>query len=296
MSTLKMVYSSAVTELKTARVSSPFLEARLLTCHVLGLKEHELITKEDLRVPYFKMRQLKKLLYKRGKGCPHAYLVKKKEFFGRDFLVTGDVLIPRPETEELLEWVIHEHRDWQNIRMLDLGAGSGCIGITFALELAPSIQEVCFSDINPKAMQVLRKNHTRLLRNSAQDHSGIEFFFIRSDLFASEKFISKKFDLILSNPPYILEDEIPFLSREVADHEPRQALIVPNKNFLRRLLREAFRHLRTGGYLYLENNPRVIEEIALDMKEVGFKKIELREDLSLKKRFIRGVKPASSTP
>ena len=284
MSTLKTVYGSAVDNLKKARIASPQLEARVLIRHVFDLQEEELVTKEDQEIPYFKIRKLKRLIAKRKKGCPNAYLTQKKEFFGREFLVNQDVLIPRPETEELVEWVVHGSRNRQFLKILDLCTGSGCIGITCILELPRSIEEVCLSDISHKAIKISKKNVFCLLEDNGKDIS-----FITSDLFRSKKFYSKKFDLIISNPPYILKDEINDLHSEVLEHEPMHALIISNEDFYDRLLKGSFKHLRYGGWLYLENNPRLIEELALKMQTIGFKKIEIKKDLSHKKRFIRGA-------
>ena len=255
-------------------IENPGLEARILLAHTLGKKQHEIFSKDHLTLTEGQRQKLDGLLRQKSKGTPTAYLLGKKEFFSREFFVDPHVLIPRPETEELAEWVISENP--QAGSLLDMCAGSGCLGITLALEIKPP--SLVFVDLSPEALGVARKNAELLLDPK------VNVRFIEGDLF--EPVSGQKFDLVVSNPPYVLPDEYETLDPEVKDFEPQKALILPPGDFNTRFARGARGVMNSGAKIYIETGPRVIDELASELTEAGFQDVLPRKDLSGKWRFL----------
>jgi release factor glutamine methyltransferase len=220
--------------LERAGVPDARASAETLLCHALGRErvylfshpEHELSTVEWIHYGRY--------LHEREQGRPTQYVVKRQEFWGRPFFVTPAVLIPRPETELLIEHALLLRPTPR--RILDLCTGSGCVGITLKLELQA---EVVATDISPDALAVARANAESL---------GARVSFIHTDLAEG---IEGPFDLITANPPYIDSTEIETLMREVRDHEPRLALDggPGGLDLWRRIVPEAARLLSPGGWL-----------------------------------------------
>jgi len=220
--------------LERAGVPDARASAETLLCHALGRErvylfshpEHELSTVEWIHYGRY--------LHERSGGLPTQYILKRQEFWGRPFRVTPAVLIPRPETELLIEHALLIQPVPR--RVLDLCTGSGCVAVTLALELQA---EVVATDISVDALAVARANAECL---------GAQVSFIHTDLAAG---IEGPFDLITANPPYIASPEIESLMREVRDHEPRLALDggPDGLNLWRRIVPEAARLLAPGGWL-----------------------------------------------
>ncbi len=216
-------------------------EAALLLGRVLGLGEAQILARSEVEVPVADARRFRALLERRATGEPIAYIVGEREFYGRPFRVDPRVLIPRPETEHLIEAALQLALP-ANPRILDVGTGSGCIGVTLALEVAGST--VVATDASPAALAVASGN--------AHGHAvGGRLGLVASDLTTGLDLAS--FDLVVSNPPYIDPAVEPTLSIEVTAFEPRRALFAPAgpHSFLARLLSECA-GLRAGTPMLLE--------------------------------------------
>lgn len=215
-------------------------EANLLLGHVLELSEAQLLAGWDREVDDEAARAFEDLLERRLRGEPVAYLFGRREFYGREFRVDSRVLIPRPETEHLIEAVLALPLD-ERPRILDLGAGSGCVGITLALELPGST--VVAGDLSVAALALAAGNARRLGARNVR--------FLASDLGTAVALDA--FDLVVSNPPYVGLEEAPALPIEVREFEPHLALFSPGKaeSVIRRLLDE-LAGLRPGAFLAFE--------------------------------------------
>lgn len=208
---------------------------------------------------------------------PVQYIVGKSPFFGRTFVISPDVLIPEPETEDLVEWVLKEMPTEQPIKVLDLGTGSGVIGITLALE-RPNWQ-VTLSDISQAALRVAQAN---------QRLHGTNLNVVESDLFSS--LINQRFDIIVTNPPYVSPSAVNQMDAAVLKYEPPLALFASENGlgFYHRLFAEAARHLTAHGQLFGEtgyDQEQTIQELLLRLNPHAA--IETRHDEADKMRMIR---------
>lgn len=235
--------------LRKAGVTEARRDAGLLAAHVLGRDRSFIITHADDAINQDQLEVFRQCIELRGKGEPLQYITGLQEFFGLDFEVTSDVLIPRPETELLVENALKLITASDVAPFIcDVGTGSGCIAITLLHEL-PEARAVAI-DISPAAVSVAKRNAAR--------HSVIERIdFIAADCFAGLVQGDPRrscFDLIVSNPPYVPEPSLIGLQREVRDFEPRTALAAGADGLLiiRRLLLEAGNFLKNGGYFLFE--------------------------------------------
>lgn len=228
-------------------IESPRLDAELLLGEVLGLSRIQLYTHFDQPLQEAELDEFRELVRRRGKREPVAYILGRREFFGRDFTVTKDTLVPQPDTEILVETALERLKAYPSdkaLKVADLCTGTGAIAVTVALELEGRA-EMTATDISPKALAVARTNTEKL--------SAAEFVTLRQgDLFQALE-PEAKFAAILSNPPYISEKEMTALPPEV-QAEPTLALCGGRDglDFYRRLVREAADHLEPGGFLAVE--------------------------------------------
>ena len=213
---------------------------------------------------------------RRAEGEPLQYITGSAPFYGRDFYVDKGVLIPRFDTETLIEAVLPRMRC--GMRVLDLCTGSGCIPVTLALE-GPGETEVTGSDISEAALRVARINESRL---------GAEVRFIISDLFLQ---ISGRYDIITANPPYIRSADIDRLDKEVRLYEPRTALDGSEDGllFYRRIAGDAGAHLVPGGLLAFETGADQAEDVRAVMRDSGFCDLTVFKDLAGLDRVVLGV-------
>lgn len=228
---------------------TPHLDARVLLCHLLSKDEAYLYTYPCNQLPIEKLEKYLDWVNRRGEGEPVAYIVGEKEFMGLSFKVNPAVLIPRPETEILVESAIKTLKDTfpgeENFNILDIGTGSGAIAISLAYLLPKA--RVTAIDISPKALEIARKNASLLgVTKSIK--------FLLGDLFSPLERTVPKFHLIASNPPYISKREIALLDRNVKDYEPLTALEGGSDGleFYRRLIPEALNYLKEKGIVALE--------------------------------------------
>ena len=244
---LKSAMDWAVDLLKNANINSPQLDAELLLSYTLNCDRKRLILQPDMILDAEQCECFKIFVQRRVKREPIQYILGKKEFWSREFIVVPGVLIPRPETEFLIERLLAIHKEKIGpASILDIGVGSGILAITAALEIPYS--RLTAWDVSPVALGIARKN---------AEYHGVanRIQFEQGDIF-DDTFINRsdKFNFILSNPPYIPSEKLMKLMPEVNDFEPRLALDGgPNgMEYYRRIISIARRGLVTGGYLILE--------------------------------------------
>ena len=263
-------------------------EAKAITRYLLevgyGLSMTDILCGAAEQLPPDEMGEnLRRLL----KGEPVQYVVGKAEFGGRTFKVTPDVLIPRPETYELCQWVVEEkreeRREERDFSVLDIGTGSGCIAITLALDI-PDAQVEAW-DISEGALSIARQNVEDL-----HAHVDLKQVNVLSSL---PKQGGPEWVFIISNPPYICKKEAASMEQHVLDHEPHQALFVPDEDplvFYKAIGQYAYHALANHGCLFFEINPLYATEITKMLDEMGFFEIETRKDQFGKVRFVRARK------
>lgn len=204
------------------------------------------------------------------KEKPIQYILGKTEFYSLPFYVNEAVLIPRPETEELVEWILDDFQDKKNIHILDIGTGSGCIAISLAKNSTES--KVSALDFSETAILTAKKN-AKL--NTVSVH------FIEQDILKAET-LPKKYDIIVSNPPYVRNLEKQEINNNVLSYEPHSALFVEDDNaliFYKKIAELAKSHLKPNGKLYFEINQYLGKETIELLEEIGFTKNELRKDI-----------------
>ena len=278
---------------------SPRAEARsmvsILVCERLGVQSWTHIANPSFEVPEQSLAQLEADLQKLLASEPLQYVLGYAEFYGRRFRVTKDVLIPRPETELLVDTVLQKlksaSRDCDGApKILDLCTGSGCIAWTLALE--PVGVQLTAIDISPAALSIARSQF------SAELARGAEVTFIEADVLdLSEEGLSGthsklalgQFDVIVSNPPYVMEQEKALMRSNVLDHEPALALFVPDDDpliFYRAIAHHASRLLSAHGWGIVEINTLLAEPTAECFRQAGLQDVTILPDLSGKPRFV----------
>ena len=248
-----------------AGIDTAHLDAEVLLGHALGLKREQLVLAGDLRLLPEQVRRYNEFLLRRLRREPIAYILGRQEFWSLDFEVTPDVLLPRPETERLVEIALDLARKLTQdkaVRILDIGTGSGAIAVSLAKELPASM--IWATDVSGAALKIAGGNTRR---------SGVadRIHFLHGDLFAPVDEAAGRFDLIVSNPPYIRSAEIDTLQPEVSRWEPRGALDggVDGLDFYRRIASQAFPYLAPHGAVALEIGADMGKEVANIFAEVA---------------------------
>lgn len=254
--------------LAVARARILSAEARLLLGHVLGRSAAWLAAHGDEACVPEQLARFHALVERRAAGEPVAYLLGGREFYGRDFAVTPDVLIPRPETELLVDIAKSKVGTDGTARILDLGTGSGCIAVTLALELPAA--RVTAVDVSAAALDVAQGNAA---------HLGARVAFVESDWFSALP--SERFDLIVANPPYIAAGD-PHLTAGDLRFEPRGALTdhADGLAAIRHLVAEAPRHLLPGGWLFFEHGYDQGPAVRELLEAAGFVDVGQHRDLA----------------
>ncbi|WP_298224291.1 peptide chain release factor N(5)-glutamine methyltransferase [Flavobacterium sp.] len=214
---------------------------------------------------------------------PIQYILGKTVFYGLDFEVDENVLIPRPETEELVEWILSDCKaqKLEDFKILDIGTGSGCIAISLAKNLPQA--EVSAIDVSESALNIATKNATL---------NQVEVKFIRKNILETED-LNTKFDIIVSNPPYVRNLEKAEIKKNVLEYEPHLALFVEDHDallFYRKIAALAQKNLKENGQLYFEINQYLGSEMMALLQSMGFADIELRKDIYGNDRMMRAVK------
>lgn len=212
---------------------------------------------------------------------PIQYIFGSAHFYGMDLKVSPAVLIPRPETAELVDMIVGDNNK-SDLRVLDIGTGSGCIAIAIARNLR--FPKVTAIDISQKAIDIASENATNL---------NTHIQFLCTDIFDFQP-DGNSFDIFVSNPPYIDHSEIKSMEANVVNYEPHSALFVPDNDslkFYRRINNLAINALTPGGKLYYEINPNHAEKLAEETANEGFCNVSVHLDTSGKKRFLAAIKP-----
>ena len=211
---------------------------------------------------------------------PIDYIINKKNFYGNDFYVDESVLIPRPETEELVDWLINDHLNIDNQkRVIDLCTGSGCIGIS--IDINNNYLDVTISDISNKALKVCEINKKNL-------NSKVKIIELDLNLISRE---NKKYDIIISNPPYIPPSESDLLDKNVK-YEPDIALFTPKDNplhFYEKIFEFASLNLSNNGIIYLEINPNYTKEFNQLLTNYSVNHVNFKDDFRGKKRLVKVI-------
>jgi release factor glutamine methyltransferase len=277
VSTLKELLSYAAGHLKEAGIDNPLLDARLLLQHTLNLSTEEFIT-HTKPINKALQQKFKTLITRRQKHEPIAYILSTKQFYGLEFYITLNTLIPRNDSEILIDAVIENYKKNQPLKILDLGTGSGCLILTL-LKHFTQAQAVAV-DISKKALQIAIKNaHIHNLQD--------KIAFIHSNWFSD---IDKEqiFDLIISNPPYIGENEKNHVNQETF-FEPALALFAGNNGLAcyEKIAKIAQRHLTAQGNIYLEIGFRQRKQVENIFIKNGFQCQNIYKDFSGHERCIQ---------
>jgi len=250
---------------------------------VLALSSAKLIMQKDTDISFINIQKLLSILNDLQIGKPIQHILEEAHFYGAVFKVNEQVLIPRPETEELVDWIISDNSSQfsantnHKISILDIGTGSGCIPITLKKHLSKA--EVATLDVSANAIAVAKENAEQI---------NVKIKFIEADIlnFKSEE----KFDVIVSNPPYIRDLEKADMHNNVLVYEPHLALFVRDENpliFYKAIADFARTNLKPSGQLYFEINEYLGNETIEMLAAKGFIDIELRQDMQGKDRMVR---------
>lgn len=287
--TYRELYEKGKSALATAGIDEAELDARLLLEFVCGTDRNTLLVHGDRDVTPQEEADYTMLLHKRESRYPLQQLTGVQNFMGLDFCVNEHVLIPRQDTEILVEEVLQNLHDGMHI--LDMCTGSGCILISL-LHYSNNCTGVG-ADISAEALEVAKQNAARLLEGeirSIPDMDGVhEIELIKSDLFEN---ISGQFDIIVSNPPYIQTSVIDTLMPEVRDHEPRLALDGSEDGllFYRKIVQESVIYLKQGGMLFFEIGYDQGEAVSQLMEQSGFLEVRVIKDYGGLDRVVYGTR------
>ena len=268
-----------------ARQSIDLLDARLLLEFVSGCTANALITDPDVALDAQQRRRFSDLVNRRASGEPLAYLVEQAGFYGDLFEVTPAVLVPRPETEDLVDWALEVLQGCQSPSILDLGTGSGAIAL--ALAGARSDAQVLAVDVSSAALSVAARNRQRLDRRNVDVLCGSWYEAIPP---------SDSFDLIVSNPPYIPVND-PHLTSDGVRFEPRLALTDESDGLAayRAIAAGVFARLKPGGWLLVEHGHDQSADVAALWLQAGLVNVSGRQDLSGNPRMTGGQRPAEAS-
>ena len=243
--------------------------------HLLGYNRSDCIIQANKDIASEISDKIKQIVFDLKTKKPLQYILGETEFYGLKFKVNEHTLIPRPETEELVDWILQE--DFKSA--LDIGTGSGCIPISLAKNSKAILSAI---DVSENALKVAKEN---------SEMNDVKINFIQQDILKVDAL--PKVDLIVSNPPYVLDTEKKLMMANVLDHEPHLALFVPNDNpllFYKKIADLADKSLVKGGKLFFEINEQFGQETIAILSDYGFVNIELKKDINDKDRMIKAMK------
>lgn len=279
---------------------TPRLDVEILLCHVLKIDKIKLMTSYESYIEEKDLKEFKNYMEKRKKSMPIAYIINKKEFMGYDFYVDENVLIPRPDTELIVEKLYNKIKvvkkdisngiinRYNNLKILDMCTGSGAIIVSVKKLIQENEVDINAEfygvDLSKEALNICKKNIKEL---------GVEpIELINSDLFASSKFeeLIDSLDIIVSNPPYIEDDIINTLESDVKDYEPMMALVggQDGMRFYNAIIEDSLKYLKNNGYLIFESGHNQARKIEKKMLEYGYTDINIYKDLQGFERCILG--------
>ena len=245
--------------------------------HISGMGRGKLLLRQEMDVKPEEFNACEEIIKQLKRRKPIQYILKEAHFYGLTFYVDPSVLIPRAETEELVDWILEEVKPTINKgALLDIGTGSGCIAISLKKQLEG--WDVYAMDISATALAVARQN---------ADKNNVQVEFIEADVLTYSG--GQQFTVIVSNPPYVKEDEKQAMHANVLDNEPHSALFVSNHDplvFYKAIADLALKNLERGGYLFFEINEYLGKETIAMLRDKGFNNIVLRKDMQGKDRMI----------
>tara|TARA_Y100000782_G_C10134605_1_gene244431 strand:- start:294 stop:1136 length:843 start_codon:yes stop_codon:yes gene_type:complete len=250
---------------------------KILSQEYLKLAAFEIPLNFQLELTEAQQTRFDQALKRLKKFEPLQYIVGTTEFYGFPFILSPDVLIPRPETEELVEWIYTDFKD-QECTVLDIGTGSGAIAVSLARVLPKA--SVAALDVSAKALNIAAENATA---------NAVNIKFIEQDILACET-LAESYDVIVSNPPYVRDLEKAEIKPNVLNYEPHLALFVPDDNallFYRKIAELALKALQPNGILYFEINQYLGEQTVSLLKNIGFSKVKLHSDFAGNPRMIK---------
>lgn len=258
-----------------------------------GFSKIDIITRKELTIDHSSIDYFNRAIERLKKNEPLQYILGKTEFYNLPFYLNNNVLIPRPETEELVKWIIDENK-YKTVKILDIGTGSGCIGISLSKNIIKS--EVHVLDVSAEALTVAKSN---------ADLNKTKITFLESDILLWKNYLAKdmscgrcyandlRYDIIVSNPPYIRNNEKELMHKNVLDFEPQIALFVDDNDpllFYRTITEFASEYLKSSGELFFEINEAFGNEMIQLLEKHNFYNVILKKDIFGKDRFIKGTK------
>ena len=274
---------------------------RLLTSHITGLSMAQLLAEPNLQLTKEQQVWLDDAICRLGNNEPLQHVLGYSEFYGRRFKCDGRALVPRPETEELVDWILHDistlnsqlstlNSQLSTLNLLDIGTGTGCIALSLAKELTNST--VTALDISEEALSLAKEN-AKLLEVENVDFIKGDILNIETQNTETQNIASlQKYEIIVSNPPYVRECEKAEMEANVLDYDPHTALFVTDDDpliFYRTIGKFALTHLTPNGALYFEINQYLGQETCDLLIGLGYKNVELREDINGNARMIKAI-------
>ena len=247
--------------------------------HYCKIDKIRYIVNENYQLNNQEENDLRKAIKLLKKETPVQYIIGTAEFKGMNFNVNSNVLIPRPETEELVDWVLEGNP--KNKKILDIGTGSGCIAISLSKFLEDCLIEAW--DVSKEAISVAKQNCKK-----QKTKISFKLIDIRNNIYSDEKF-----DIIVSNPPYVTQKDKQNMSKNVLNFEPHLALFTPENDplfYYKKILNFSQGHLKSNGCLFLEINENLSKNVQELLNDYGFHDIKLRKDFRQKNRMIKAVK------
>jgi release factor glutamine methyltransferase len=264
--------------LKSKGISEPRSDAQVVLGFVLSIKRSELLLVGNLRPTCEQIAKFKEYIFRRSKGEPVSYVIGFAGFMGFEFKVNNNVLIPRPETEILVERVLKFASMGDKMSVLDLCTGSGCIAV--ALAKLGKFKNITASDISEDAIKIAKEN-------AKMNNSINAINFVKSDIF--DEISGGNFDIIVSNPPYVSDEEYYILKSELK-YEPKNALIAKNNGlfFYKKISDKAWKYLRKGGGVFLELNANKVYEIRdIFLDNIHYKNVKIMKDYAGLSRVLK---------
>lgn len=253
--------------------------ALMLLEKIFGTSRTDLLVNAEVEFAPENVKFLRQAVDKLLANEPIQHILGEADFYGRQFKVNADVLVPRQETEELIRLIVNENKQ-NEPKILDIGTGSGCIACSLAKEIAGS--EVHALDVSEQALEVAKENSNLL-------QAGV--VYSKLDVLTQD-LPEKDFDIIVSNPPYVLESEKAAMHRNVLDFDPHLALFVDDEDpllFYRAIADKSRASLKKGGRLYFEINEKFGSEISGLLTDFAFGNVTIHQDLHGKDRFVSGI-------
>lgn len=280
-----MILQKAVINIKKALLQKYSTnEIKVLTNIIfqklINFSKTEILTKSDYEINKETYYRIESIVERLLKYEPIEYIFNEAEFYNLKFYVSPDVLIPRPETEELIEVIKSDFNNADKLNIIDIGTGSGCIAIALAKIFKKS--EVNALDISKAAIEITEKNakankiHLNIINHDILNYKSIKFNY--------------KFDIIVSNPPYVLESEKEQMQANVLNYEPELALFVNDSEsviYYKAITDFALKNLKNKGTLYFEINENKASEVSYILKQKGFLHLKVIKDINKKNRFIK---------